>query len=193
MIRGGRDNATCMVDQRPGPHRRSDAGGTAIATERKRASSISSLMRRSGHQLRLRRVARWSARYPGRHEQAAEIMKELHRQAAVEAELVADFLDRCFVVLVPQSNGRSRAIARVAERSRRWPAGDDGSAVAKRRRTIIDPRSYQAAGKIQLVIPGPPCRAEPGTKNTGQAPVSRAGVHGFRAPSLRSGPGSTAM
>jgi hypothetical protein len=51
---------------------------------------------------------------------------------------------------------------------------------------------WRAAGKFGCHSgPGRRFRAEP--KNTGQALVSRAGVHGFRVPSLRSGAGMTGI
>jgi hypothetical protein len=48
-------------------------------------------------------------------------------------------------------------------------------------------------GKIRLSFRGGPSRPNPEPQKTGQALVSQAGVDGFGVPSLRSGPGMTAI
>jgi len=54
------------------------------------------------------------------------------------------------------------------------------------------PTALAGYGKIRLLFrTGGPSRAEP--RSTGRARVPRAGVHGFRVPSLRFGPGMTAI
>jgi hypothetical protein len=55
------------------------------------------------------------------------------------------------------------------------------------------PTALAGRGKIRLSFRGGPSGPNAEPRNTGQALVSQAGVHGFRVPSLRSGPGMTAI
>jgi hypothetical protein len=85
------------------------------------------------------------------------------------------------------------------DRALRVAYGDHGPPCARLagqhrgRDSVADCSSRLRENSVGIPDRGGPSGPNPEPKDTGQALASRAGVHGFRVPSLRSGPGMTAI
>jgi hypothetical protein len=105
-------------------------------------------------------------------------------------------LERDEIGIVGERGSEGRAIARIPSVDHLLMNTTDGALIGGSLRCRLRIHSsvpLAGCGKIRLSFRSGPSGPSPEPKNTGQALVSQAGVHGFRVPSLRSGPGMTAI